>query len=111
MAARMAVAVGKFHRVDAGAVQHQRQEVADAGFVVDDITKRRLGRRQRRRVGRRSLAVGLVHRCFGRLGHAIVKRARVGDINRSGYGICVPKFLKLGFFAAGRRAKKPAKSL
>ena len=33
-------AVGEFHGVDAGAVQHQRQELPDAGVLVDHVTER-----------------------------------------------------------------------
>ena len=49
-------AVGKFHGVDAGAVQHQRQEMPDAGFLVDHVAERGAARRKRRaprRQGRR----------------------------------------------------------
>ncbi len=37
-------AIGKLNRVDAGAMQHQRQELADAGFLVDDVTNRGMAR-------------------------------------------------------------------
>ena len=35
-------AVGKFLRIDAGAVQDQRQEMPDAGIGIDDEAKRRV---------------------------------------------------------------------
>ena len=41
--------VGEFHGVDTGAVQHQRQELPDAGLIVDHVAERGAGRRQRRR--------------------------------------------------------------
>jgi len=41
-------AVGKFHGVDTGAVQHQRQELPDAGILVDQVAERDGTRCQRR---------------------------------------------------------------
>ena len=64
-------AVGEFHGVDAGAVQHQRQEMPDAGFLVDHVTERGgAGRRKRRGlddIGERG--VGLGRRFCGGRGH------------------------------------------
>ena len=62
-------AVGKFHGVDAGAVQHQRQKVPDAGFLVDHIAERGAARRQRRRLDDGGAVGGLGRRWGGRLGH------------------------------------------
>jgi len=42
--------VRKFHGVDAGAVQHQRQKMPDAGVLVDHIAERGSAQRKRRRL-------------------------------------------------------------
>jgi hypothetical protein len=63
-------AVGKFHGVDAGAVQHQRQEMADARLFVDHVAERSAARRQRRRRNGGRGAICGFGRCWGgRFGH------------------------------------------
>ena len=43
-------AVGKLHGVDAGAVQHQSEELPDAGIFVDHVTERGAARSKRWRL-------------------------------------------------------------
>jgi hypothetical protein len=52
------LAFGKLHGVDAGAVQDQRQEMADSGVLVDHEAQWRVRRRQRRRGDRGRRFVG-----------------------------------------------------
>ena len=88
----------KFHGVDAGAVQHQRQEMPDAGLLVDHVAERgaprapaAAPRRQRRPSAVGRLAADGCH-C---LGHGIPMQSDRAVFVAPSIG--VPNLLKLGF--------------
>ena len=71
-------AVRKLDRIDAGAVQHKREKMADAGFFIHHIAEGRAIRGKRRRFDGGVSAVGCGRRWSRRLGHAVLAHSNRG---------------------------------